>query len=452
MPNFRHSSLYVALAGALALTGASMSLIGTSNPSPLVNALANTNDVESTALYCTGLSSVAGGLVGHVTFLNTTDSPRSIAVEIVSDSGQRARTTVQLAGYATRAIQPETLVKGNNYGVVAQVNGGGVVAQEVAANATAGAPCTSTGVTDWYGAGFDTLVGSNGSLSVFNPTATPAVMNVTIYSPSGFAAPAPFQGLSLAAHAQIELNLGSQIVDTANIAVHVNVLRGSIEVLGVQKSGGVVSLIPGSLSTSTSMWFPRVTTANHALSQLRIANPGSQPVNVTVNVGLAPYKVTPQKVTIGAYDTGEVVLSPNTAIPEAGYATVQLSSSRPVIASLAAGSSSGIGLSSPGDPSTNFLLSDFSGRGFDAAVATNTSSHAITLKFATVPAKGHTSVMGSARLGANATVNILGLFSGVTTLRNATLLVSCSKSVLLVTATLPSTPKGVVVFAPLNGR
>ena len=106
-------------------------------------------------------------------------------------------------------------------------------------------PCTSTGVTNWYGAGFDTLVGSSGELSIYNPTATPAVFNVVGYTAAGYTAPAPFQGLSVGAHSQMELNLGSQIVNTANVGVHVSVLRGSVTIVGVQQSGAVVSLISG---------------------------------------------------------------------------------------------------------------------------------------------------------------------------------------------------------------
>jgi hypothetical protein len=71
-------------------------------------------------------------------------------VEVVSDTGDRSTTSLNLAAHAARSIEPETLAHGNNFSVAVQVNGGGVVGEEVANEATAESPCTSAGVTDWY--------------------------------------------------------------------------------------------------------------------------------------------------------------------------------------------------------------------------------------------------------------------------------------------------------------
>ena len=49
--------------------------------------------------------------------------------------------------------------------------------------------------TRWFAAGFDTTVGSSGEMSVYNPTGTPAVMDVPVYTAGGFSAPEAFQGL-----------------------------------------------------------------------------------------------------------------------------------------------------------------------------------------------------------------------------------------------------------------
>ena len=49
----------------------------------------------------------------------------------------------------------------------------------------------------------------------------------------------------MGAHAQVELNLGTQIVNTTNVGVHVHVLRGALDIVGVQQSGSTVSLNAG---------------------------------------------------------------------------------------------------------------------------------------------------------------------------------------------------------------
>jgi hypothetical protein len=120
-----------------------------------------------------------------------------------------------------------------------------------------------------------------------------------------------------------------------------------------------------------------------------------------------------------------------------------------VFSTLASGISGGISLWSPQIPGRAFLISDFSGHGFNAATVTNTSSHSISVQFTTL---GQPTLTGSATLAPHSTQNILSIFSAVTTLSATTLMVNSSAPDLLVTTTLPSTPTGVDVVATLNGR
>ncbi len=448
----RRRPLLVMLAVVLIAVGLVSSLNRPTNPSLLAGGINGGSYAESTALFCTGLggnvSSAATSLEGHVVFLNTTDASRSLAVQVVNDLGQRAFATLHVGAHATTLVSPITLLKAHNYAVEAQVSGGGVVAQEVNKTGQAAVPCTSTGVTNWYGAGFDTVVGSSGVLSIYNPTATPAVFNVATYSSAGYAAPAPFQGLSVAAHSQLEVDLGTQVVNMTNIGVHVTVLRGSLAVVGVQQSGGVDSFITGATAPSRVAWFPLVTTVNGALAEIRVANPGATAADVTIHVKLAKFDIAPQSVTIAPYSSGFVVVTPNSAIPANGYAAVKFTSNEPVVTSLASGTSAGISLWTPQGPSANFLLSDFSGHGFNDAAVTNTSSRSLTVHFTTLGTK---SVSASATLAGGSTQSILSLFAGVTSLNATTLLVKSSAPRLLVTTTLPSSPVGVTVVSVLDG-
>lgn len=443
MSNSRRTPLLAILAVVLIGVGLVSSLTKTTNPLVAPGGLGPVN-AESTALYCTGLSGDVGPLEGHVVFLNTTGATRSLAVQVVNDLGQRANTTIKLAAYSTSLLSPISLLKGHSYAVEAQVSGGGVVAQEVTRTGRAQAPCTTSGITNWYEAGFDTLVGSSGEVSVYNPTATPAVFNVSTYTTSGFSAPAPFQGLSVGAHSEMEVNLGSQIVNTSNIAVHVSVLRGTVTVVGVQQSGSVVSLSTGETSLSKVAWYPLVTTVDNALAQIRVANPTALAANVTADVTLPNENIAPQIVSIPPYSSGDIVITPNSAIPPSGYATVRLTSNVAVTSTLATGTSEGISLWSPQVPSNTFLLSNFSGLGFNDVAFTNTSSRSVTVHFSTV---GPTSTSSSFTLAAHDTQT----FTGVAALRSTTYMAYASSPNVIATSTLPSAPIGVTVVPVLNG-
>jgi len=450
MARSRRVPLLLVLALALGGVATASSLVKSTNTPPSPGSLTNSKNAESTALYCTGLTDSRHHAPGHVTFLNTSDSARSLDVQVVSNTAKRASKTIELPAYGSLAIQPQSFVSGNYFAVAVQVSGGGVVAEEVANGGLTQTPCTSAGVTDWYGAGFNTSVGSSAILNIYNPTATPAVFNASVYGPGGFSAPAPFQGMAVGAHSLLALNLGAQIVNTDNVGVHVKVLRGSIDIVGTQATNLVTSFNAGSPQMSKTLWFPRVTTVTGALAQLRVFNMSSQPADVTANVSLGNFKIAPESVTVAPYDSGVVVITPNSAIPAAGYAAVKLTSNEPIAAALATGTTAGLALAAPVDASNEFIISDFSGQGFDAATLTNTSKSSIKVTFTVVGSAA--AATASTQLNGSTTTDLLGVFSGLSTLKGQTLMITSSRPTLVVSTTLPSKPAGITVVNPLERR
>ncbi|MDE3065280.1 MAG: hypothetical protein KGJ36_06390, partial [Acidobacteriota bacterium] len=376
----RRAPLVVVLGLVLAASATLTSLLAPANPAALPTGLAVSAHVESSALYCTGLSAASGAVPGTVELLNTGAATRTVLVSVVSDTGRRSGETVSLTGYARASVSPAQMVAGHSFGVSAVVDGGGVVADEVTAARTSVVACPSDGVTSWYASGLDTSVGSSAALSFYNPTATPAVVNVTADTPSGFVAPVSFQGLPVGAHAEVVLNLGGQIVNTRNVGVRVNVVRGSLVIAGVEHSGTVGSLDAGSPEASGTAWFPAVTTANQAQAAISIANPGPAVARVTLHVTLGNFHVPDQSVEVAPYASTSVAITPNPAIPAAGLAVVRLTSSAPVVATLVAGTGAGVALTSAPAPGSLLLLADL-GTGFATATLTNTSDREVSVSF-----------------------------------------------------------------------
>jgi hypothetical protein len=422
------------------------------NAPPSSGSLTSAKNAESTALYCTGLTDSRHHAPGHVTFINTSSSKRTLNVQVVSNTSSRATKTIELAANGSLSIQPQSFASGNYFAVAVQVSGGGVVGEEVANGGLTQTPCSSAGVTDWYGAGFNTSVGSSAILNIYNPTATPAVFNASIYGPGGFSAPAPFQGMAVSAHSLMALNLGAQIVNTDNVGVHVKVLRGSIDIVGTQATNLVTSFNAGSTQASKKIMFAKVTTVSGALAQLRVFNMSNLPADVTAHVTLGGFKIAPESLTVAPYTSGVVIITPNSAIPAAGYAVVTLNSNVPIAAALATGTTAGLYLAAPVVASNEFLISDFSGQGFDAASLTNTSKQSLKVTFNVLGTGGSSVSSASAQLAGATTSNILSLFSGLSTLKGQTLLISSSKASLVVSTTLPSHPAGIVVVNPLDRR
>jgi hypothetical protein len=461
MSSWRRIPLLAVLALLLAVTGVATTLRHPTNPSVLPNGLSVAVNAESTALYCTGLSSASPG---RISFFNTANSTRRLSVSVVSDLGRTWTGTIELAAHAGQVVQPKDVdapvthrsksgrvtTVAVNYGVAAQISGGGVVADELQGNTSV--PCVSEGVTRWYAAGFNTLVGSDAYLSLYNPTGTEAVLNVSVVSMTGFSAPQDLQGVSVPAHAQEEIDLGRSVVNTTNVAVDVKVLRGSLAIVGEEDSAGTLSFSEGVPEPETRAWFPAVTTANGATAEVRLSNPNNKIAHVSLDVSLGNYQIAPQSTTLGPFTTGDITITPNSAIPVAGSASLSLHSDVPVVAALATGTGPWIALSSPQVPSSTDVVRDFTGLGFDAASVTNASSRSVTVHVTTYATKGQVIVTKGIKVAGGATVTLDSLLSSPLTRPAGTYLVTSSRPSAIVTLTLPSHPSGLYVVAPLDGR
>ena len=437
MNNLRRLPLALVLGAALVLTAIVSTFFTGSNPSQFAAGTQEASYAESTGLHCSGLTSSA------VTFFNTTSDSHKISVTWITSSGSSGSATSKLAAHAIWRVSE--FGKGSVFAAEAQINGGGVVASVDGANGLQSS-CSSVGTTSWYGAGFDTKVGSTGELSIYNPTATAAVFNVSTFTVKGFIAPASFQGLSVGAHKLLVLDLGSQLVNTSNIGVHVKVLRGSLEILGIQKSGNSVSYYPGQNQASQQNWFPLVTTENKAAAQLRFANPTANPISVTVKISLPPYSVEPQSVIVAPFNVDAITITPNTAIPASGFAFVSSSSSAPLLTTLALGTSKGIMLNAPATPLSSLLLANFNASPVSKVVITNVSKQSVTVNSSLLTGSKSASRGSkfSLKAGETVQVNLLNEQAGQ--------IFSTEKNVLLVTAAFTTAPAGIALLSNLNSR
>ncbi|MEO9180994.1 MAG: hypothetical protein ABI298_05025, partial [Acidimicrobiales bacterium] len=145
-------------------------------------------------------------------------------------------------------------------------------------------------------------------------------------------------------------------------------------------------------------------------------------------------------------------ITPNSAIPAAGYAVVGMRSDQPVVASLATGTGKTFMLSSPGTSQVEFLVDDFTGRGYDSATVTNTSAKPLSITFTSLSSTAAPVRSTPVTVPGNTTANLRTLEPTLKSLHHVMVLVAASRPTLLVTLTLPSTPAGTSVVEPLDGR
>jgi hypothetical protein len=251
----------------------------------------------------------------------------------------------------------------------------------------------------------------------------------------------------------MDINLAREVVNTSNIGVSVKVLRGALEIVGVQDSKGALSFEQGLYATARNAWYPSVTTVESATAEIRIANPSNQPANVTVDVGLGKYKVPPQTTTINPYSTGTVTITPNSAIPVDGYASLTLHANVPVVSAIATGTGDWFALTSPQTPSSAYLVRNFSGLGFDAATVTNTSSRSAELTITSFDSSSkNVLTVSGVKIAGGVTEKLTTLIGTFMKEPSDTYVIATTKPVLVLSLTIPSRPRGLYVVSTLDGR
>jgi hypothetical protein len=173
------------------------------------------------------------------------------------------------------------------------LDGGGVAVAESVSSPLGWsmAPCSSSTSTSWYFAHGATAQGSGLTLSLFNPGATDATVDVSLVSATaGFLAPAAYQGIDIPPGALVTENVGDHAPDDAALATEVTALSGGVvatelESVGTTGNGGI-SLLAGSPQPATRWVFAQNTDLTGGKVAFHVLNPSTRPAVVSVAIGL----------------------------------------------------------------------------------------------------------------------------------------------------------------------
>jgi hypothetical protein len=220
---------------------------------------------------------------------------------------------------------------------------------------------------------------------------------------------------------------------------------------GVQTSEGQASFVTTSAAPASKFWFPLVTTAQNAAASIEVANMSAQSTTVVAHVRLGAYAIPNQSVSLAPYSTGTILITPNPAIPAAGYAHVTVRSGVPVVASLITGSGTSSWLSNAMMPSSSVLVTNVTPNGLDEVALTNTLSSGldVTIDRVASPSRGGEVHV---HLEAGQTISLGDDYALVHSQGYVTIVLSASRPGLVVAATQATTTPGAVVENVLSGR
>jgi hypothetical protein len=279
------------------------------------------------AWHCPGpLPIGAGPESSRISIVNSGTSPVHL-VAVVSrtglakggtSSGEQVSSTPVAVGAESEAVLPLATSGPPGFAAVSlETEGGGIaVAESIAGTSIAGgvvelsSPCSlSTGARGYLPTG-STYGGSNVRVSLYDPDATPATVNVSISTGTAIASPPAFQGVVVPALGIVVLNLHRWVFEQSSLAVTATAVSGDIVVGALELTSETVKMASRSASgneirevfvTGSSLlvgpdhgrgrWsFAAMQSSRGVASTYSVYNPGSKPVAVSVARVTTRYK------------------------------------------------------------------------------------------------------------------------------------------------------------------
>jgi len=337
------------MVAAVALLGGAVvasALPGQSNPGIDASTLDSSFTAESTSLYCAGISPVGVAGSGGAKFWNSSNEIRHLDLEMTNDNKVVASSTT--IGPKESFFLPVGSTLEGSVSVRAQIDGSGVVGSLFTTGPdSTSIPCRSEGVTDWYVAGLGTAGGTTSRVTLLNPSATPAVIDISTHSSLGYLAPAPYQGLVIPANGQLSLDLGQRVVEAEGLAVHVAALRGSFVASALLVVTGRASIMTGQSGPSTEAHYASVNTNEDSTEAINLYNPLEVTAHVKLKLQMPGFTIAPISIDVEPSATTSVKLVPDTRVPTSGWATLRVTSPEGIVSTLYSGGNGYARLVSP---------------------------------------------------------------------------------------------------------
>jgi len=337
------------MVAAIVLLGggvAASALPGQSNPGINASTLNPAFTAESTSLYCAGISPVGVAGSGGAKFWNSSSERRHLDIELTNDR----KVVVSTATIAPKEsfFLPAGSALDGSVSVRAQIDGSGVVGSLFTTGPdSTSIPCQSEGVTEWYVAGLGTSGGTTSRLTLLNPSATPAVLDITTQSSLGFLAPAPYQGLVIPANGQLSLTLGQRVVEAKSLAVHVTALRGSFVASALLVVAGHASILTGQSGPSTEAHYGSINTNENSTEAINLYNPLDVTAHVKLKLQMPGFEIAPISINVEPSTATSVKLVPDTRVPTSGWATLRVTSPEGIVSTLYSGGNGYARVASP---------------------------------------------------------------------------------------------------------
>jgi hypothetical protein len=295
-------------------------------------------DARSSAWYCAAGTAAPGGNADETVFVtNLTARPvrADVIVQIDADNAKSRRVDVPARSRVPVRVVEIATAPGPGV-VVESIDGPVIVEHEIRNGAhVAAGPCARQAASTWYLPAGTTVKGTQQWLSLFDPFADDAIVDVSFLTDAGPQAPQALQGLVVPRRTKIVVAVHDNVQRQALVAAQVRTRIGRVvaeqSLLFDGTSGRFGMTLALGAPASASDWFLPAGLWAPGPDAMVVANPGGAAATVTVEVLLdGEARLTPSQVQLPDHSVVSVDLlsrvPPNTSF------WVRVHSDQPVVA------------------------------------------------------------------------------------------------------------------------
>jgi len=297
-------------------------------------------DAHTSSLFCvTGAGADAGaGAATTVSLVNDTGTA-AIGVEsaVGTAGGSPVRTQVVVPARGVITVNPAAGIASGATASTFSFARGGVTGTAVVSGPQGWsvAPCVTQVSSQWDFAGGSTSSGLL-DLSLYNPTAASAVVDVTFLTADGTVLdPQAYQGIALGSGQVVDETLGAYVQNQGVVSTLVQATSGAVVATELDQiavpAGSGLALVNGTPGPSTTWRFPQTTAVTGGSVTLAIANPGGSPVTANVAAGLPGATVEPHQLNVPARSVATYAVSSVAGWPLGSPYSLTVSATGPVV-------------------------------------------------------------------------------------------------------------------------
>jgi len=291
----------------------------------------------SSSWFCAGPVATPAHLAdGRLVIANAAAAPLHGRVTLIPSNGPAVTQDV-LVGAASRLVVPEKTAASAPYlGAVVELDGGQAAVEQVVTGSegTSSTACATSGSTSWYFATGTTQESSTLSVTLLNPYADDAIVDLAFTTEQGQENPQDFQGIVVPAGSVVGLDLGSHLRRRASVAATVTLRIGRVaafETQAVQSQSAAalataapgtvawprgVTLVRGAPAAGTEWWWPTGAAADGTSEQYVIYNPGPAEAQVALQADLDQGGADPFQVSVDPHGVAVVATNGESRVPK----------------------------------------------------------------------------------------------------------------------------------------